>query len=171
MSTLFQTQSPLGFSGRLLDEGGAIARRGMAALAVIEHGEVFKHACSGGRQRLKVLPIDQFRGEGVEKLSATALSPPFPWRPIRGWQPGLAQDRPIAVGAIRTPPVRRHAHPRDGLPVTEKARFVSRTHSPSPGVDCRLLLKCMKAFSSLSLAAGPQEERVILTSCLPGNDG
>lgn len=32
--------------------------------------------------------------------------------------------------------------------MTEKARFVSRTHSSSPGVDCRQLLKWLKALIS-----------------------
>jgi hypothetical protein len=59
VSTLFRTQNPIGFQSLLIDQWREIAIRGMAALTVIEHFDVFKHSCLGVFVRVKLLQIHQ----------------------------------------------------------------------------------------------------------------
>ena len=57
VSTLFRTQNPIGFQSPLIGQWREIAIRGMAALTVIKHFDVFKHSCLG--MRVKLLQINQ----------------------------------------------------------------------------------------------------------------
>src|SRR5438552_10075317 len=59
VSTLFRTQNPIGFQSLLIGQWREIAIRGMAALTVIEHFDVFKHSCLGVFVRVKPLQINQ----------------------------------------------------------------------------------------------------------------
>jgi hypothetical protein len=59
VSTLFRTQNLIGFQSLLIGQWREIAIRGMAALTVIEHFDVFKHSCLGLFVRVKPLQINQ----------------------------------------------------------------------------------------------------------------
>src|SRR5439155_18023246 len=59
VSTLFRTQNLIGFQSLLIGQWREIAIRGMAALTVIEHFDVFKHSCLGVFVRVKPLQINQ----------------------------------------------------------------------------------------------------------------
>ena len=59
VSTLFRTQNPIGFQSLLIGQGREIAMRGMTALMVIEHCDVFKHSCLGVCVRVTPLQIHQ----------------------------------------------------------------------------------------------------------------
>ena len=59
VSTLFRTQNPIGFQSLLIGQWREIAIRGMTALTVIEHFDVFKHSCLGVFVRVKPLQINQ----------------------------------------------------------------------------------------------------------------
>jgi SAM-dependent methyltransferase len=59
VSTLFRTQTLMGLQRPFIDQWREIAIRGMTALTVIEHFDVFKHCCLGVCVHVKFLQVDQ----------------------------------------------------------------------------------------------------------------
>ena len=58
VSTLFRTQTPIGFQSLLIGQRGEVAIRRMAPLAIVEHLNVFEHRRLGLLVRVKVLQIN-----------------------------------------------------------------------------------------------------------------
>jgi hypothetical protein len=94
----------------------------MAALAVIEHFDGFKHCRLSVLVGVKVFPIDEVGFEGVKTAFCHGVVLTIALPAHTGRHPVLGQDRPVAVGAILTPTIGMHDEAHGGLTRTDRHR-------------------------------------------------
>jgi hypothetical protein len=108
VSTLYRTQSPLGFQSLLIGQRGEGAIRRMAPLTIIEHFNIFKDCRLGLLVCIKVLQRDACGLYGVEEALCHRVGPTVALAAHARLEPVPGEELPGAVGAILTAPVGRH---------------------------------------------------------------